>query len=124
MADSFMEELKSTLVGCGFRVHDNGERDGWIDWELEGLTDADGDMIHQIRVPNGRKGDPAAWEREFYDMVDDFDPWEEALKWCDETGRPQKTPFDSGSDLYNDILAYKTHVLEPMLEKAFGDSSL
>lgn len=81
--------------------------------EIEGYTDAGGDMIHTLHLPKDGRFERAAWYKAFHDMYMDFDAFEEAVKWCDSTGKPVKTPFDNGSDLYEDIKAYELDVLAP-----------
>ena len=40
----------------------------------------------------------------------------EAFKWCDQFGVPQRTPFDNGADLYEDIRSYRNDVLEAVYD--------
>lgn len=79
--------------------------------ELEGYTEAGGDMIHTLYLPKNERFERSAWYKAFHDMYMDFDAFEEAAKWCDSSGSPVNTPFDHGSDLYEDIKNYEVDVL-------------
>lgn len=94
-------------------------------FEIEGTTDAQGDMIHTLQIGEDKVDDLQTWVEAYRREVDYFDPWEEAHKWLDDEGRPapRKTPFDNGYDLYQDIVAYKDDMLWPVyleLCKAFA----
>ena len=117
MAESMLDRMENFFNDCNIYVkHDEVWR-GELVLELEAYTDAGGDMIHHLYVPEVEVDDIAAWREAFFDMTNDFDPWEETLKWCDESGKPQNTPFDNGIDLYNDHDKYKHDVLEKTYDK-------
>lgn len=93
-------------------VHASAQND-MLYVEIENHTDGGGDMIHTLYLPKEDRWSPSAWYRAFHDMYMDFDAFEEAAKWCDSSGKPVNTPFDSGSDLYEDIKTYELDVLAP-----------
>lgn len=89
---------------------------GTYTFELEGYTDGGGDMLHSLYIKEGEVGSVKAWCKAFDDMYEDFDPWHEAFIWCDEFGVPQRTPFETGNDLYQDINNYKADTLEEICD--------
>ena len=117
MAESMLDMMENFFNDCNIYVIDEDMWHGQLVWELEAYTDAGGDMIHHLYVPLGKVDDISAWRKAFFDMMNDFDPWEETFKWCDETGKPRNTPFDNGIDLYNDHDKYKHDVLEKAYDK-------
>lgn len=97
---------------------------GRYTFELEGWTDAGGDMTHSLYVDERDVSSVKAWYKAFYDVWDAFSPWEEAHKWCDGNGVPQGTPFDDGYMLYEDLRNYMDDTLGEALDDlhvlAFG----
>ena len=97
---------------------------GMYRFELEGHTNAGGDMLHTIEVIREQVSDPKAWYQAFDEVYECFDPWEEAFNWCDQWGRPVRTPFMRGADLFHDIEDYDSDTLkkvdEELYKLAFG----
>ena len=106
------ESIQKVLEDHGLRCVEAQNDDGKWSFEVEGFTDAGGDEFHTLSINVGEVFDLGAWRRSFADMWDAFDPWREAVIWCDDEGNPVNTPFSRGIDLYHDLEAYDRDVLE------------
>lgn len=94
------------------------ERNGSVLYfEINGHTDAGGDMTHVLGLNDNELESIPEWRKAFYREMNYFDPWEEAFKWCDGFGVPQNCPFDNGADLYRDIESYKNDVLQAVYDE-------
>jgi hypothetical protein len=81
-------------------------KDGY-EVELEHYTgDLGGDMIHTMFIHdlNDVEELVMAFDEQVYEA---FDPWAEAVSWCDSEGNPQNCPTSSGARLYEDLKAYE-----------------
>lgn len=105
------DSVVEVLEDANFNVISVSTQRGEYYVEIENYTDAGGDMIHTLYVPKGDVTRLNAWYKAFDDMYNDFDAFEEAVKWCNESGKPQRTPFSRGSDLYEDIHGYELDIL-------------
>ena len=106
------DEVMDVFEHHNINVNDFQRNGHVLYFEIEGYTDAGGDMIHVLGINDDELDSIPSWRKAFYQEMNYFDPWEEAFKWCDQFGTPKDCPFDNGADLYRDIVDYKDDVLQ------------
>lgn len=111
------DEVMNVFENNGIRVNTFECNGHTLCFEIEGYTDAGGDMIHTLYLSDKELDNIPSWREAFYQEMNYFDPWEEAFKWCDQFGQPQNTPFDNGADLLRDIEDYKNYVLQTVYDE-------